>query len=79
MNTAAADTTASNPASPVDRRPAFAFAKRHGVLVKRVIEGVAECVCRENATAMAIAEVRRFMRVPLTITRVPEAEFDNLL
>src|SRR5689334_14583498 len=28
---------------------------------------------------MAIAEVRRYMRVPLTITRVPEAEFDNLL
>jgi len=46
---------------------------------KRVVEGVAECVCRENATAMAIAEVRRYMRVPLTITRVPEAEFDNLL
>ena len=49
------------------------------MLVKRVVEGVAECVCRENATAMAIAEVRRYMRVPLTITRVPEAEFDNLL
>jgi len=66
-------------ATPVDRRPAFAFAKRHGVLVKRVVEGVAECVCRENATTMAIAEVRRYMRVPLTIARVPEAEFDNLL
>jgi general secretion pathway protein E len=70
---------APSPATPVDRRPAFAFAKRHGVLVKRVVEGVAECVCRENATPMAIAEVRRYMRVPLTITRVPEAEFDNLL
>jgi general secretion pathway protein E len=78
MNTAAVDTT-SPAATPVDRRPAFAFAKRHGVLVRRVVEGVAECVCRENATAMAIAEVRRYMRVPLTIARVTEAEFDNLL
>jgi general secretion pathway protein E len=70
---------ADAPATPVDRRPAFAFAKRHGVLVKRVVDGVAECVCRENATPLAIAEVRRYMRVPLTLERVPEAEFDNLL
>jgi general secretion pathway protein E len=70
---------ADAPATPVDRRPAFAFAKRHGVLVKRVVDGVAECVCRENATPLAIAEVRRYMRVPLKLERVPEAEFDNLL
>ncbi|MEA3179560.1 MAG: ral secretion pathway protein [Gammaproteobacteria bacterium] len=76
MNDAA---VADAPATPVDRRPAFAFAKRHGVLVKRVVDGVAECVCRENATPLAIAEVRRYMRVPLTLERVPEAEFDNLL
>jgi general secretion pathway protein E len=66
-------------AAPADHRPSFAFAKRHGVLVKRVVEGVADCACRENATALAIAEVRRYMRVPLKLERVPEAEFDNLL
>jgi general secretion pathway protein E len=66
-------------ATPVDRRPSFAFAKRHGVLVKRVVEGIAECACRENATPLAIAEVRRYMRVPLKLERVPEAEFDTLL
>jgi general secretion pathway protein E len=66
-------------ATPVDRRPSFAFAKRHGVLVKRVVEGVAECACRENAAPLAIAEVRRYMRVPLKLERVPEAEFDTLL
>jgi general secretion pathway protein E len=70
---------ADAPATPVDRRPSFAFAKRHGVLVKRVVEGVAECACRENVTPLAIAEVRRYMRVPLKLERVPEAEFDNLL
>jgi general secretion pathway protein E len=66
-------------ATPVDRRPSFAFAKRHGVLVKRVVEGVADCACRENATPLAIAEVRRYMRVPLKLERVREAEFDTLL
>ncbi len=76
MNDAA---VADAPATPVDRRPSFAFAKRHGVLVKRVVEGVAECACRENVTPLAIAEVRRYMRVPLKLERVPEAEFDNLL
>ena len=76
MNDAA---VAEAPATPVDRRPSFAFAKRHGVLVKRVVEGVADCACRENATPHAIAEVRRYMRVPLKLERVPEGDFDNLL
>jgi general secretion pathway protein E len=62
-----------------DHRPSFAFCKRHGVLVKRVVEGVAECACRENASALSIAEVRRYMRIPLKLERVPEAEFDTLL
>ena len=63
----------------VNHRPSFAFAKRHGVLVKRVVEGIAECACRENATTLAIAEVRRYMRLPLKLERVPEPEFDTLL
>ncbi len=78
MSTVAAEAAAPAPA-PVDRRPSFAFAKRHGVLVKRVTDGVAECACRENATPIAIAEVRRYMRLPLKLERVPEAEFDTLL
>jgi general secretion pathway protein E len=76
---AEAPQTTATAAASADRRPAFAFAKRHGVLVKRIVEGVAECACRENATAMSLAEVRRFMRVPLKLERVPEAEFDTLL
>jgi general secretion pathway protein E len=61
------------------RRLTFAFAKRHGVLVNRVVNGVAECVCRDNASPMALAEVRRYMRRSLRLERVPEAEFDLLL
>lgn len=88
MSTVAAEASATTavpasasapPAAPVDRRPSFAFAKRHGVLVKSVVDGVALCACRENATPMAISEVRRYMRIPLKLERVPEAEFDTLL
>jgi len=64
---------------PAERRLSFAFAKRHGVLVRAVVEGIAECVCRENATPQALAEVRRYVRRPVKLERVPEEEFDLLL
>ena len=70
---------AVTPGEADERRLTFAFAKRHGVLVRAVVEGVAECVCRENATAQALAEVRRYLRCPLRLARVPEAQFDELL
>ena len=77
---AAAANAAALPALPPDRRPAFAFAKRHGVLVRNILnDGVADCACRPDATAFAIAELRRFLRRPLTLERVPEAQFDILL
>ena len=41
-----------------ERKLSFAFAKRHGVLVKQVGEdGCAECVCRQDAGPFAIADV----------------------
>jgi general secretion pathway protein E len=61
------------------RRLSFAFAKRHGVLVRSVAEGVADCVCREHASPHALAEVRRYLRLPMSLERVPEEEFDLLL
>ena len=61
------------------RKLSFAFAKRHGVLIKQVSEVEAECVYRENASPLALAEVRRFVGRPVRLERVPEAEFDLLL
>ena len=61
------------------RRLSFAFAKRHGVLVNRVVNGVAECTYRESASPQALAEVRRYLRRSLRLERVPEAEFDVML
>ena len=61
------------------QRVGFAFAKRHGVLVQRVHEGIAECVYRHDAAPLAVAEVRRFLGVPLRLEKVEEATFDSLL
>ena len=54
---AAVPATASEITLP--QRVGFAFAKRHGVLVRRVHEGIAECVYRPGAAPLALAEVRR--------------------
>src|SRR5205807_8314412 len=51
----------------LERRLSFAFAKRHGVLVNRVVDGVAECTYRDTATPQALAEVRRYLRRSLRL------------
>ncbi|MEZ5475798.1 MAG: type II secretion system ATPase GspE [Steroidobacteraceae bacterium] len=61
------------------RRLSFTFAKRHGVLVRRVTNGVAECVYKPNATPLAIAEARRYLRLPMRLEKLAEGEFDALL
>jgi general secretion pathway protein E len=75
MNDAA---TALVEATP-ERRLSFAFVKRHGVLVKRMIGGVAQCACRTNTSPVALAEARRFLRVSMKLERVAEPVFDELL
>ena len=70
------------PASPPipERKLQFAFAKRHGVLVRQINEdGCADCVCRQDAGPFAIAELRRYLRRNLRLERIPEADFDELL
>jgi general secretion pathway protein E len=61
------------------RRLSFAFAKRHGVLVREVVDGVAHCCCRSVATPAALAELRRFLRLPVKLERVTDERFDQLL
>lgn len=57
----------------------FAFAKRHGVLIREIADGKADTVMRPGATALSLAEVRRYAHVPLKLTRVTSDEFDALL
>src|SRR6187431_3655853 len=70
--------TPPKPIAPVGRLP-FAFAKRHGVLVRGVADGKAQVVYREGAHPSAVAELRRFLGIPLVIERVAEPAFDELL
>jgi general secretion pathway protein E len=62
-----------------ERRLSFAFAKRHGVLVKGYVNGIAECAYRADTSPMALAEVRRYLRTKLKLERVDEPSFDALL
>ena len=64
---------------PRPRRLSFAFARRHGILVGGWADGTAECVLRDWASPLAVAEARRFLRVPLRLTRVSDGEFESLL
>ncbi len=67
------------PAPAAERKLSFAFAKRHGVLVKHLGEGFAEAVYRAGATPQSIAEARRFLGMPLRLERVDSDTFDGLL
>ncbi|MFT3905699.1 MAG: type II secretion system ATPase GspE [Steroidobacteraceae bacterium] len=57
----------------------FAFARRHGVLVRGLDGDEVDCVYRLPGSAQTLAEVRRFLRLPLKLTGVPSEEFDTLL
>jgi general secretion pathway protein E len=57
----------------------FAFAKRHGVVVRELKPDLARCALRADASAAAVAETRRVLRLPLQLERVTDEEFDRLL
>ena len=82
MNTAATDeailAAAGRVSDPVRPLP-FAFAKRHGVLVRDIAEDSADVVVRDGASPLALAEVRRHLRRPLKLERVNVERFDLLL
>ena len=61
------------------RKLSFPFAKRHGVLIRGVANGVADTVCRPGVTPQTLAEVRRFIGVPLKLQRVSVESFDSML
>jgi len=66
-------------AAPAQRSLPFAFAKRHGVLIQQVHDGVAEAIYRTGAAAQSIAEVRRFAGMPVRFTEVDAETFDAKL
>ena len=67
-------------ATPVElRRPPFAFAKRHGLIVAGDLGDAVELVCKNGVSLDSIQEVRRFLRRPVRLRTVPPEEFDALL
>ncbi len=67
------ETTAETLALP------FAFAKRHGILISDADPKKADAVYRKGASAVGIAEVRRFAGRPLSLRKVSTEEFDAML
>ena len=61
------------------RKLSFPFAKRHGVLVRGIVGDFADTVCRPGVTPQTLAEVRRFVGVPLKLERVSVEKFDSML
>src|SRR3954469_10926160 len=57
----------------------FAFCKRHGVVIQKVDNGVAEAVYRAGAQPASVAEVRRVLGMPLQLRRVDAEAFEQLL
>jgi general secretion pathway protein E len=57
----------------------FSFAKRHGVLIRELEDGVLHAVYRTGASPLSLAEARRFAGVPLKFTRVTADAFDGML
>ena len=82
MSTAATDeailAAADRVTDPLRPLP-FAWAKRHGVLVRSFDEERVEAVVRSGASPAAVAEVRRHLRRPLRIERVDAERFEVLL
>jgi len=57
----------------------FSFAKRHGVLIRDIEDGVAQAVYRTGASPLSLAEARRFVGMRLKLTRVSSDAFDGML
>ncbi len=72
--------TASESSSPRPDRPAYAFARRHGVLLLDWLDsGEARIAWRQPGELRALTELRRYLRAPLQIEKVDSTEFDRLL
>ena len=76
----AANLEAPAPAAQApERRLPFAFAKRHGVLIQGAQDGQTQAIYRKGASALSLAEVRRFVGGPVSFSAVDSESFDARL
>jgi len=64
--------------SPFKRLP-FTFAKRNGVVIEGVNGIEAKVSYKQGVSVDVVAEVRRFLGVPIRFTEVDETEFNRRL
>lgn len=57
----------------------YAFAKANGVVVTALRDGLAQVAVRDDASSVALAELRRTLGVPLRAHRVGTDQFDELI
>lgn len=62
-----------------NKRLPFSFAKRHGVVVEDIGQVDAMVAFKSGISAQVIAEVRRFLGMPIQFTEVGEADFEKRL
>jgi general secretion pathway protein E len=60
-------------------RPSFGFARRNGATLVAWRDDGADVACREGVRPEALVELRRYLGVPLTLTRHTGGEFERLL
>ena len=72
--TAATVTLAAHPP-----RPSFGFARRNGATLTAWRENVAEIACRDGVKPEVLAELRRYLGVPLKLTRHNATDYERLL
>ncbi|MFQ5469883.1 MAG: type II secretion system ATPase GspE [Gammaproteobacteria bacterium] len=61
------------------KRLPYAFAKRQGVVVNQYEQDHANVVCRAKTSSVALAEIRRFLGMPIKIEMVAPEKFDGIL
>jgi general secretion pathway protein E len=57
----------------------FAFAKRYGVLITGIENGIANIIYHDKPQAAILAEVRRHLGMPLALAEVNQEDFGKLL
>lgn len=64
----------------VSQRPAYAFARRNGVLLLGWSDdGKARVAWRQPGELHALSEIRRYLRAPIEVQKVAAEQFDQLL
>jgi general secretion pathway protein E len=63
----------------IDKQINYAFAKKHGVLVKSLTDGVATIIYHKEVAIEVLAELQRFLQSSLHLEKVTEDEFQNAL